>query len=104
VRNEEVLQRVKGERNIQPAIKRRKANWIGHILRRNYLLKLVFEAKVEGMAEVTGRRGRGCKLLLNDLMEEKGYCNLKEELLDRFLWETRFGRCYGPTVRQTRNE
>jgi hypothetical protein len=34
VRNEEVLHRVKEERNILHTIKRRKANWIGHILRR----------------------------------------------------------------------
>jgi hypothetical protein len=40
VRNEEVLHRVKEERNILLTIKRRKANWIGHILRRNCLLKL----------------------------------------------------------------
>jgi hypothetical protein len=38
VRNEEVLHRVKGERNILHTIKRRKDNWIGHILRRNCLL------------------------------------------------------------------
>jgi hypothetical protein len=31
VRNEEVLHRVKDERNIVHTIKRRKANWIGHI-------------------------------------------------------------------------
>jgi hypothetical protein len=42
VRNEEVLHRVKEERNITHTIKRRKANWIGgHILRRNCLLKQV---------------------------------------------------------------
>jgi hypothetical protein len=35
VRNEEVLHRVKEERNMLQTIKRRKANWIGHILRRN---------------------------------------------------------------------
>jgi len=42
VRNEEVLCRVKEERNILRTIKR-KANWIGHILRRNWLLKCVVE-------------------------------------------------------------
>jgi hypothetical protein len=47
VRNEEVLQRVKEERNIVHTIKRRKANWIGHILRRNCLLKHVIEGKLE---------------------------------------------------------
>jgi hypothetical protein len=43
VRNEEVLHRVKEERNIVHTVKRRKANWIGHILRRNCLLKHVTE-------------------------------------------------------------
>jgi hypothetical protein len=33
VQNEEVLHRVKEERYILYTIKRRKANWIGHILR-----------------------------------------------------------------------
>jgi hypothetical protein len=48
MRNEEVLHRVKEERNILHTIKRRKANWIGHILRRNCLLKHVIEGKLEG--------------------------------------------------------
>jgi len=39
VRNEDVLHKVKEEREILHKIKRRKANWIGHILRRNCLLK-----------------------------------------------------------------
>ena len=38
VRNEEVLLRVKEQRNILHEIRKRKANWIGHILRRNCLL------------------------------------------------------------------
>jgi hypothetical protein len=44
----EVLHRVKEERNIVHTIPRRKANWIGHILRRNRLLKHVIEGKLEG--------------------------------------------------------
>jgi len=39
VRNEEVLLRVKEQRNILHEIRKRKANWIGHILRRNCLLQ-----------------------------------------------------------------
>jgi len=35
VRNEEVLLRVKVQRNILQEISKRKAKWIGHILRRN---------------------------------------------------------------------
>jgi hypothetical protein len=58
VRNEEALHRVKEERNILHTIQIRKANWIGHIWRRNCLLKHVIERKIEGRIEVTGRRGR----------------------------------------------
>jgi hypothetical protein len=57
VRNDEVLQRVKEERNIIHTIKRRKANWIGHILCKNCLLKHIIEGKAGGI-EVTVRRGR----------------------------------------------
>jgi hypothetical protein len=52
VRNE-VLRRVKEEMNMLQEIKRRKANWIGHILRRNCLLKHVIEGKIEGRIEAT---------------------------------------------------
>jgi hypothetical protein len=48
VRNEEVLHRENEERNILQTIKRRKANWIGHILRRKCPLKQVVEGKIEG--------------------------------------------------------
>jgi len=39
--------RVKAERNILPTIKRREANWIGHILCRNCLLKPIIKGKTE---------------------------------------------------------
>jgi hypothetical protein len=70
VRNEEVSHRVKEERIILHTIKRRKANWIGHILRRNCLLKHVIEGKLEGRIEMTGRRGRR-EELLDDLKEKR---------------------------------
>jgi hypothetical protein len=47
MRNEKVLVRGKDYRNILNAIKRRKANCIGHILRRNCLLKHIIEDKIE---------------------------------------------------------
>jgi hypothetical protein len=46
VRNEEVLHRVKEERNILHTVKRRKGKWIGHISRRNCLLKRFIERKI----------------------------------------------------------
>ena len=69
MRNEEVLLRVKEQRNILHEISKRKANWIGHILRRNCLLQLVIEGKIKGGIEVTGRRGRIYRNLLDDLQE-----------------------------------
>jgi hypothetical protein len=56
--NEEVLLTVKEQRNILHEISKWKANWIGHILRRNCLLRQVIEGKIKGAIEVTGRRGR----------------------------------------------
>ena len=47
VRNEEVLLRVKEQRNILHEISKRKANWIGHILRSNCLLQRVIEGKIK---------------------------------------------------------
>jgi hypothetical protein len=101
VRNEEVLHRVKEDRNILHTIKRRKANWIGHIMRRNCLLKHVIEGKLEGRIKMTGRRGRRRKQLLDGLREKRRYCKLNKEALDRTLWRTRFGSGYEPVVRQT---
>jgi hypothetical protein len=85
VRNEEVSRGVKEERNIQQTIKRKKANWIGHFLRRNCLLKQFIEGKTEGWVEVTGRHGKRCKQLVDGLKETRGYWKLKEEALDRTL-------------------
>jgi hypothetical protein len=70
VRNEEVLQRVEGKWSIIQIIKRRKANWIGHILLTNCLLKRVIEGKVEGRIKVTGRRSKRSKKLLDDIKEK----------------------------------
>jgi hypothetical protein len=78
-------------------IKRRRANWIIHVLRRNSLLKHVIEGKIEG----TERRRRRRKQLLGGLKELTKYCKLKAEALDRTLWRTRLGIGYGAVVRQT---
>ena len=96
----EVSPRVK-ERNILHTIKRWKANWISHILRRNCLLKHITERKIEGRPEVTEIRGRKRKKLLDDIKEKRGYEKSKEKAPDRTLWRTRLGRGYGPVVRQT---
>ena len=101
VRNEQVLLRVKEHRNILHEISKRKANWIGHILRRNCLLQGVIEGKIKGGIEVTGRRGRRRRKLLDDLKDRRGYSHLNEEALDRTMWRDGFGRGFGPVLRQT---
>jgi hypothetical protein len=94
VRNE-VLQRDEEERNILHIMKRRKANKIDHFLRKNCLL---IKHVIEGRIEVTGRRGRRPKQLLDDLKETRVYWKLNEEELERTLWRTCFGRGYGPVL------
>ena len=101
VRNEDVLLRVKEQRNILHEIRKRKAIWIGHIWCRNCLLQRVTEGKIKGWIEVTGRRGRNRRKLLDDLKERRGCSHLKEEALDRTVWRACFGRGFGPVVRQT---
>jgi hypothetical protein len=56
---------------------RRKANWIGHILRRNCLLKHVIEGKIKGRIEMTGRRGRRRKQLRMILRKREDTGNYK---------------------------
>jgi hypothetical protein len=66
---------VSKQRNILPAVKRRKADLIRHILHREHI--------IEGNIEVTGRRERMCKQLLDDIKKMRGYCKLTEESRDR---------------------
>jgi hypothetical protein len=101
VRNEDVLLRAKEQRNILHEIRKRKANWIGQILRRNCILQRVTEGRIQRKIEVTGRQGRRHRKLLDDLKERRGYSHLKEEALDRNMWRARFRRGFGPVVRQT---
>ena len=98
VRNEEVLLRVNEQRNILHEMIKRKANLIDHILRRNCLLKQVIEGKIKGQIEVTRTQGRRRRKLLDDLKDRRGYCELKEEALDRTVWRNRFARGFRPVV------
>jgi len=70
-------------------------------LRRNCLLQQDTEGKIKGVIEVTERRGRRRRKLLDDLKERRGYCHLKEEALDCTMWRGFFGRGFGPVVKQT---
>jgi hypothetical protein len=97
--DEEVL--VKKQRNILHEISKRKSNWIGHILHRNCLLQQVIEGKIKGGIEVTGRRGRRRRKLLDGLKGRRGYSHMKEEAVDITMWRAGSGREFGSVVRQT---
>ena len=58
------------------------------------------EGKIKGEMEVTRRRGRRRKKLLDDLKDRREYAHLKEEALDRTMWRNRFRGSFGPVVRQ----
>ena len=58
VRNEEVLLRVNEQRDILHEIRKRKAKWIGHILRRNCLLKQVIEGKIKRERDRSNKKTR----------------------------------------------
>ena len=77
VRNK-VLHTVK-EINILYTRKRRKNNWIVHILRRKCLLKHVTEGKIEGSIEVVGGQGIRCKQLLDDQRKREDTRNSKRK-------------------------
>jgi len=81
VKNIEVLHGVQEERNIlhTSTVYRREANWIGHILRRDCLLKHVIEGKVEGRIEVTVRRGRRRRQLVENFKRRKATVYLKRK-------------------------
>ena len=71
--------------------------YLTYVLRRNCLLKHI----IEGGVEVTGRKGRRRKQLLDDLKETRGYWKLKEKTLESSAWGTLIGRGCEPVIRRT---
>ena len=102
VGNEEVLQAAKEEMNILHILKRKKCNWVGHILHWNCLLKRVIEGKVEERIKAPGRRRRRRKQVLDDLKETREFWNLKEEAPEGSLCRNRFLRGCGFIARHTK--
>jgi hypothetical protein len=51
--------------------------------------------------EVTRRRRRRLKKLLDDLKDRRGYYHLKEEALDCIMWKNRFGGGFGHVRQNT---
>ena len=86
ITNEEVLEIVQENRSILKIIQKRKANWIGHILRGEGMLRKIIEGKIEG------KRGRGRKRIqmLNDLKERGNYVELKNRAQDRLKWRSNY--------------
>ena len=80
MRNEELLHSGRGESNVINRIKRKKTDWIGHILHRNCLLKYAVEGKMDSRIDVTGRRGRRRKQLLVDFNERRRQWKWKRKL------------------------
>ena len=85
---EEVLRRIQENRSFISNVLKRKANWIGYILRRNGLLHDTLEGKMEGGNASRLRRRR--IQILDDLKNGKRYWELKEEVENREGWRTRF--------------
>jgi hypothetical protein len=81
VRTENVLQGVKEARNILQKIRRKKANWIGHLFHRSCFLNHVIEGKVEQRIEVTVKRRQGRRLrsywMVLRKRDDAGSCNKK---------------------------
>ena len=94
MRNYVVLHRVKEEKNIIHTIRRWEANWNGHILSMDCLIKLV----IEGRIEMVGRQERRSKQLLNDIKKTRRCWKLKEDILDRTLCTTHFVRGSAPVL------
>ena len=64
------------------------------------LMLLSVSVSIVNEMEVTRRRGRRRKKLLDDIKDRRGYSHLKEEALDRTMWRNRFGGGFGTVVRQ----
>jgi len=94
LKNEEVLLRVKEERNIRCTVKRRLTGLV------TSCLKLPSKTRYWRKDRGDGNKGKKCKLLLDDLKETVRDLKPKEEVLARILWTFRFGRGYGPVIRQ----
>jgi hypothetical protein len=82
VTNEQVLDRKGDKKTLLNNILRRKANWIGDILRRNCLLHDAIEREMKEVKGVGRRRTQ----LLDDLKNMRRYWELKEEAQDRKKW------------------
>ena len=80
--NEYVLDQVKENRKLLNTILEMKKRWLGHILRRDSLVKEVIEGRMEG------KRGRGKPriMMLDDIKADETYEKIKRRAMDRECW------------------
>ena len=85
VSNQQVLDKIQERRNLLSSIQKRKHAWLGHVLRHEGLLHTILEGRMEG------KRGRGRKRqqMIDDIMEEESYANMKRKAEDRTRWNWR---------------
>ena len=86
VTDEQVLDRIGEKITLINNILRRKDNWIGHILRRNWLLHDAIDGQITEVKVVGRRRTQ----LLDDFRNRRRYWELKEEAEDRKRWRRQF--------------
>ena len=82
VTNVDVLKRVEERRTLLEEVLKRQKQWIGHVLRGDGMLRSAIEGKMEG----NRTRGRKRVGMLDGLMGEEGYAELKERAQDRQRW------------------
>ena len=82
ITNEEVLLRVGETHNLRETISMRKKRWMGHVLRREGLMKDVLEGRMEGKR----LRGRKRIMMMDDIKDGRSYSRTKRDAEDKELW------------------
>jgi hypothetical protein len=86
VSNKKVLEKVGEERQLIRTIRKRKSNWIGHILRGEGIIRQALEGTVKGRTA----KGRRRMKLVDELKRGVTYAELKVHALDREQWRLMF--------------